>query len=93
MKEIFYQSVSQRTSSEGFDIENPEKTWQLQPQHRSLIWQKAVSWILYMIVLISLATNAFFAYERYIVPWELAVKLPTKFGMLLGSFESPSSWF
>ena len=42
--------------------------------------------VLCIALLISYTANMFFAYQRYIVPWQLAEKLPSKFGWFMFEF-------
>ena len=60
----------------GHDLGKAEKT--LRPKTRRPF---PITGILCFILLASFIVNAFFLYQIYAVPWKLADRLPSKFGM------------
>ena len=83
MGKVFYRSLSQRESYDGSSIEGAQEVYRLKRQLSSAIQQRAILVTLCITLLGSFTANIFFVYQRYFVPWELAGRLPSKFGMFI----------
>jgi hypothetical protein len=89
MGEIFYKSLSQRESYDGSSIEVAQEVYQLKRQLNSTMQQRTILMTLCITLLGSFTANIFFVYQQYFVPWELADRLPSKFGMFIFEFLNP----
>jgi hypothetical protein len=86
MAKISYKSLSQRETYDGSGIEGAEEAGQIERQPSSTMQQRAILKMLCIILLGSFTANIFFVYQQYFVPWDLADRLPSKFGQFIFEF-------
>lgn len=87
MEKIIYKSLSQRETDDGSGIEAAEEVGQIERQPSSTIHQRAILIKTLCIILLgSFTANIFFVYQQYFVPWDLADRLPSKFGQFIFEF-------
>ena len=73
-------SLPQDEKPDGSRIGEAEETLQPKIQITFPVQRRIIIGTICITLLLSLSANGYFLYQRYIVPWELADRLPSKFG-------------
>ena len=73
-------SLLQDEKPDGSGIGEAEETLQPNVERPFPVQRRIILGILCITLLVSLAANGCFLYQHYVVPWELADRLPSRFG-------------
>ena len=73
-------SLPQDEKRDGSGIGEAEEILQPKIQRTFPVQRRIIIRIMCITLLVSLVANGYFLYQHYIVPWELADRLPSKFG-------------
>ena len=66
---------------EDLETDQEEKRSQSKAQRAPFRGHRPIRGLFNITLLISLIANAFFLHQQYVMPWELADGLPSKFGL------------
>ena len=77
---MIYTSLPQDEKSDGSEVGEAEEISQPIIQTMSLVQRRIIIAAVCFTLLMSLLANGYFLYQHYMVPWELADRLPSKFG-------------
>ena len=92
MEKTLYASIPQSEVDPDSVSSEPREICPLETRPRSAKWQRFILPAFVPLFLVSMILNVVLLYERIGVPWKLAGKLPTQFGMSFG-ISSPHARF